>query len=200
MVFWGANVAQGPYAVPGSYSVRVTADGQTATKPFKLAEDSWSKATQADLQAQFDLDEQVAKRESEANQAVIDVRKLRDQVNDRVAKTESAELRASGQALVAKLTEIEETIYQTKSHASEDPLNFPIKINNRMGHLMGVIEGSDAKPTDQTYAVFKKLSAELDAVLANFKNVQSADLAAFNKQLTSGNLQPVSLTGGAESH
>jgi len=50
--------------VPGSYSVRVTADGQTATKPFKLAEDSWSKATQADLQAQFDLDEQVAKREA----------------------------------------------------------------------------------------------------------------------------------------
>jgi len=200
MVFWGANVAQGPYAVPGSYSVRVTANGQAVTKPFKLAEDSWSKATQADLQAQFDLDERVAKRESEANQAVIDVRKLRDQVNDRVGKTEAAELRASGQALVAKLTDIEETIYQTKSHASEDPLNFPIKINNRMGHLMGVIEGDDAKPTDQTYAVFKKLSAEFDAVLVNFKNVQSTDLAAFNKQLASGNMQPVSLTGGAESH
>jgi len=70
----------------------------------------------------------------------------RDQVNDRVAKTESAELRASGQALVAKLTEIEETIYQTKSHASEDPLNFPIKINNRMAPD-GRDRGSDAKPT-----------------------------------------------------
>jgi hypothetical protein len=63
-----------------------------------------------------------------------------------------------------------------------------------------VIEGDDAKPTDQTYAVFKQLSAELDVVLASFKNVQSADLAAFNKQLASGNLQPVSLTDSAKSH
>ena len=108
-------------------------------------------------------------------------------------------MRASGQALVTKLTEIEETIYQTKSHASEDPLNFPIKINNRMGHLLGVIEGDDAKPTDQTYAVFRQLSAELDKVLAQFKALQNNEVAAFNKLLAAANLQPVALGGGAET-
>jgi len=194
MVLWGANIARGPYAVPGTYSVRVMADGKSVTKPFRLTEDGWSKATQADLQAQFDLDERVIKRESEANQAVIDVGKLRDQVNDRVGKTESADVRASGQALVTKLTDIEETIYQTKSHASEDPLNFPIKINNRMGHLLGVIEGDDAKPTDQTYAVFRQLSAELDKVLLQFKDLQNGELAAFNKQLAGANLTPVAIS------
>ncbi len=112
------------------------------------------------------------------------------------AKTESTDLRASGQALVTKLTEIEETIYQTKSHASEDPLNFPIKINNRMGHLLGVIEGDDAKPTDQTYAVFRQLSADLDKVSLQFKELQNDEVAAFNKLLAGGNCSRWQLAAG----
>jgi len=180
MVLWGANISSGPEAVPGAYSARITADGVAQTVPFRVLANPHSSATQADLQAEFDLDQKVVAAESRANQAVIDVRALRDQVRQRLASNPA--LADQGNALIAQLTDIEETIYQPKSHASEDPLNFPIKLNNRIGHLMGVIEGSyDARPTDQTYAVFDDLSKELDAVLARFEALKSGPLAAFNR-------------------
>jgi hypothetical protein len=192
MVLWGANISQGPTAVPGAYSARIDADGQSQTVGFHVLPNPHSTASPADLQAEFDLDEQVVKAESQANQAVIDVRALRSQVEDRMKSQPS--LHDDGAALVQQLTDIEETIYQPKSHASEDPLNFPIKLNNRIGHLMGVIEGGyDARPTDQTYAVFKDLQAELEKVLARFDTVKSGALAAFNQKLAAAGAAPVGL-------
>src|SRR6185437_1749330 len=184
MVLWGANVTSGPVAVPGRYSARITADGATQTVPVEVTANPHSSATQADLQAEFDLGQKVIAAESRANQAVIDVRALRS----RLQKSQP------GSPYIAQLTEIEETIYQPRSHASEDPLNFPIKLNNRIGHLMGVIDGSyDARPTDQTYAVFADLSRELDAVLAKFEGVRSGALAAFNQKLAAAGQPAVAL-------
>lgn len=195
LVFWGANVGEGPIAVPGTYSVRLTVDGVSQTAPFRIVEDPRQSATQADLQAEFDLAMRVRDAVSRANQAVIDVRALRDQVNARLALPGAAAIKTSGDALVQRLTGMEETIYQTKSHASEDPLNFPIKINNRIAHLMSVIQGGqDARPTDQTYAVFTTLSAELDTDLAGLKTIETVDVANFNRALSSANMQPITLT------
>ncbi|HUX68217.1 MAG TPA: hypothetical protein VMV31_12080 [Terriglobales bacterium] len=194
MVLWGANITNGPLAVPGSYAARLTVDGATQSVPFQVLANPHSPATAADLQAQFDLDQKVVAAESRANQAVIDARALRAQVRERLAKTQDAALRSAGQALAGQLTAIVDTIYQTKSHAVEDPLNFPIKLNNRIGHLMGVIEGSyDARPTDQTYTIFQQLSAELDQVLARFRGIQSGALASFNQQLAAAGQPAVSL-------
>ncbi len=192
IILWGASVEEGPLAMPGSYAVRVTANGDSETQPFHIAEDPRSTVSQADLQAQFDLAMQVRDEVSAADQAVIDVRKIRDQVNDRLAKTQAAEVHSAGDTLNKKLTDVEEAIYQVKNRSGQDPLNFPIKLNDKIGHLLDVIEGwQDARPTDQTYTVFKQLSAELDVQLAKLKRAASADLAAFNKQLAANNLQSV---------
>jgi hypothetical protein len=161
---------------------------------FHITEDPRVTVSQADLQASFDLSKQVLDRAGQANQSVIDVRKLRDQINDRLKKTEAAQIHSAGDALRAKLTEVEEAVYQVRNRSGQDPLNFPIKLNNKIGHLLEVIEGGqDAKPTDQTYAAFKELSAELEVQLAKLKLALATDLPAFNKQLTDANLQPVSL-------
>ncbi|HET9399834.1 MAG TPA: hypothetical protein VFO34_02700, partial [Candidatus Acidoferrales bacterium] len=193
MILWGANVEEGPLAAPGDYKVRVTAGGQTETQPFRVVMDPRTSVTPADLQAEFTLAMQVRDRVTAANQAVIDARKIRDQVNDRIAKLQNAELRSSGESLNRKLTDVEEAIYQVKNRSGQDPLNFAIKLNNRIGHLMGVIEEGDYKPTDQAYAAFNELSKELDVQLAKLKQAMTGDVPAFNKQLMAANLQPVSL-------
>jgi len=93
---------------------------------------------------------------------------------------------------------VEEAVYQVRNRSGQDPLNFPIKLNNKIGHLLEVIEGGqDAKPTDQTYAAFKELSAELDVQLAKLKTAIATDLPAFNKQIAAANLQPVMLEAAA---
>jgi photosystem II stability/assembly factor-like uncharacterized protein len=194
MVLWSASVNEGPLAVPGQYQVRVTASGTTQTQSFHVTEDPRMTVSQADLQASFDLSKQVLDRVGHANQAVIDARKLREQINDRLKKTDAAQIHSAGDALKAKLTEVEEAIYQVRNRSGQDPLNFPIKLNNKIGHLLEVIEGGqDAKPTDQSYAAFKELSAELETQLAKLKSALTTNLPAFNKQLTDASLQPVSL-------
>jgi photosystem II stability/assembly factor-like uncharacterized protein len=198
MVLWSASVNEGPFAVPGAYQVRVTANGVTQTQTFHITEDPRVTVSQADLQASFDLSQQVLDKVGHANQAVIDVRKLRDQLNDRLKKTDAAQIHSAGDALRAKLTEVEEAVYQVRNRSGQDPLNFPIKLNNKIGHLLEVIEGGqDAKPTDQTYAAFKELSSELDTQLAKLKSTLTTDLAAFNAQLAAANLQPVTLEASA---
>jgi len=172
----------------------VTANGVMQTQTFHITEDPRVTVSQADLQASFDLAKQVLDKVGQANQAVIDVRKLRDQINDRLKKTDAAQIHSAGDALNAKLTEVEEAVYQVRNRSGQDPLNFPIKLNNKIGHLLEVIEGGqDAKPTDQTYAAFKELSAELDTQLAKLKSTLTTNLAAFNTQLAAANLQSVTL-------
>jgi hypothetical protein len=199
MVLWSANVNEGPLAVPGAYQVRVTANGETQTQSFHITEDPRVTISQADLQASFDLAKQVLDKVSQANQAVIDVRRLREQIADRLKKSDAAAIHSAGDALAAKLTGVEEAVYQVRNRSSQDPLNFPIKLNNKIGHLLEVIEGGqDAKPTDQIRAAFKELSGELDTQLANLKAALTTDLPAFNAQLAAVSLQPVSLGAAAK--
>ena len=56
---------------------------------------------------------------------------------------------------------IEENLYQVKNQSAQDPLNFPIKLNNKLAALMRVVESGDYKPTDGSYKVFAELKAEL---------------------------------------
>ncbi|HET9743053.1 MAG TPA: hypothetical protein VFQ00_09905 [Terriglobales bacterium] len=183
-IMWGARASQGPWAVPGRYQVRVTADGQTQTRQFEVGMDPRVNVSLADLQKQFDLAMKVRRKTSEADQAVITIRKVRDEINNRLKTSTAANTKESGAALIAKLTNVEEAIYQTRNRSGQDPLNFPIKLNNKIAHLMGVIEDADAPPTDQTYTAFEQLSRELDVQLATLHETLQTDLTAFNRTLS----------------
>jgi photosystem II stability/assembly factor-like uncharacterized protein len=200
LVMWGAQPQQGPLAVPGSYQARVTADGHAVTQPFTIVMDPRTKVTPAELQEQFNLAIKVRDRVSEANEAVVAVRRVREQVNDRIEKAKFAERDTSRtpvttalESLKMKLTGVEEAVYQVRNRSGQDPLNFPIKLNNKIAHLMGVIEGADARPTDQTHAAFSELSTELQAQLDKLNEALSQDLSATNKMLLAKKIQPISM-------
>ncbi len=193
MILWSA-AGQGPMAVPGSCQVRLTADGKTLTQPFAIAKNPlYADVTQADLEAQFALAMQIRDKTSAANEAVIRIRAIRKQLDDRLkqAGNRAAKLTPAADALKTKLSAVEEEIYQVRNQSGQDPLNFPIKLNNRLAALRRSVETGDARPTDASYAVFKELSAELSAQLARLADVERTDLAAFNKRLAAAKLQPV---------
>ena len=99
--------------------------------------------------------------------------------------------------LKGKLTGVEEAVYQVKNRSGQDPLNFPIKLNNKIAHLSGVIESADAKPTDQIYAAFKELSGELQVELDKLDETLRKDLPAANKLLAGKKIAPVPVDDGA---
>ena len=191
MIFWSAST-RGPGAPPGRYQVRLTAGGTTQTQDFEIRRNTAVKTvTDADLQAQFALAKQISERVSQANGAVIRIRELKQQITDRTAKSQGDSIKAAGQALTDKLTEVEGEIYQHRLRSGQDPLNYPIRLNNKLAALQGVVESGDYRPTDQSYAVFKELSARLDKELARLETLVKTDVAAFNTALSATGLPPL---------
>ena len=192
MILWSAG-SQGPAAVPGTYQVRVTANGRTETRPLTIRmHPLYKDVTQADLEEQFRLAIQVRDKTSEANNAVIRIRAIRAQVDDRLGKTKNAKVASSGDGLKKKLSAVEEELYQVRNQSGQDPLNFPIKLNNRLASLRRSVETGDGKPTEGSYTVFKELSAATDEQLKRLEEMLQTELAAFNDLLKRQKLEPIS--------
>jgi photosystem II stability/assembly factor-like uncharacterized protein len=181
MILWGAST-QGPDAPPGQYTVRLTADGQTVTQPLVVKRNPMHEATDADLQKQFALAIQLRDKVSEANNAVIQIRDLKSQVADRLAKSSDAGLKTAGDKLTTDLSAVEGEIYQVKNQAGEDPLNFPIKVNNRLASLLSVVTSADGAPIGNAWPIFTELKADLKVQTDRLAKVLATDLPAFNAQ------------------
>ena len=192
LIMW-AGSTRGPVAPPGRYTVKLTApDGIAKTQEFVIRRNEAVKnVTDADLQAEFALAKQINDKVSVANDAVVRIRGIKDQIADRLKKTTDVRIKSAGDALTGKLTGIEGEIYQYRNRSSQDPLNFPIRLNNKLAALQGLVESADYRPTDQEYAVFKDLSSRLDAQLAALDLLLKTDLDPFNRLLTKRKLAPV---------
>ncbi|HSL20680.1 MAG TPA: hypothetical protein VK886_04030 [Vicinamibacterales bacterium] len=190
LIMWSASV-RGPMAPPAEYSVRLTVGSDTQTQAFRIVRHPLGTATDADLAEQFTLARQINQRVSDANTAVIRIRALKDQIKDRLGRTTDKKIAQAGTALSTKLTEIEGEVYQYRNQSSQDPLNFPIKLNNKLAALQGVVESGDARPTDQSHAVFKELSGRLDKELGRLDSALKTDVEAFNRLLRGRRLEPI---------
>jgi photosystem II stability/assembly factor-like uncharacterized protein len=191
MILWGGNV-QGPFAPPGTYQVRMTVNGVTQTQSFQVAKHPLhTNVTNADLQEQFDLVIRIRDKTSEANQAVIDIRRIKADVADRLSKSQDGRLKTAGDSLVAALSEVEGEIYQVKNQSGQDPLNFPIKVNNRLASLMSMINSGDGKPIGNAEPIFNALSGELKVLTDNLDRILQKELGAFNTEAARLKLEAV---------
>src|SRR5205807_10578981 len=94
-------------------------------------------------------------------------------------------------ALIEKITAVEEALYQTKNRASEDPVNYPIKLNNKLAHVLIVVQSSDNEPTQQSYMVYEELATRLNAELKKLEALTGTELTAFNKLIRDENVPAV---------
>lgn len=184
LIMWAGSVT-GPKAVPGNYQVKLTVGGKTMTESFEIKKDPRIATTQEDFAKQFDLLWKIRNKLDETHNAIIKIRDVRKQIED-VSKRVGAQANAkavvdSGKALNTKLTTIEEALYQTKNQSSQDPLNYPIRLNNKLAALGGSVGGSDNAPTEQALQVYADLSGRIDAELKKLDELLKAEVPAFNK-------------------
>ena len=192
MIIWSGRPQRGPKAPPGSYQIRMKAGGEEQTRPFRIVMDPNLKGiTEADLQEQFELASQIVQKTSAANEAVIRIREIRGQIDSARARLPAAEYEATIKPFLAKLAAIEEELYQVRNQSGQDPLNFPIKLNNRLASLRRSVETGDARPTDGAYKVFGELSAELDKHLGDLEAALQGGLPGVNAVLTKGGIEPI---------
>ena len=192
LIMWAANT-QGPVAIPGVYTVRMTVGGQTHSQKFTVVKDPRSTASQALLNDQFAFLIAVRDKTTQANDAVKRIRNLKRQLDDRTSKMPAAQrpaFKAKADALVAQVSAIEANIYQVKNQSGQDPLNYPIRLNNKIAALAGVAASTDARPTDQTREAFRILSGQLDGEL-NRLNAAMGSLASINADLKAAGIAEI---------
>ena len=189
LIMWAGSTT-GPRVSPGKYSVRLTVDGKTQTQSFEVKKDPRLETTPEEYAKQLSLSLQLRDKLSDTNGAVIRIRELRKQL-DEYTKRDSKKVADAAKALNQKLTAVEEELYQTKNRASEDPLNYPIKLNNKLAHVLGVVQSSDNQPTQQSYMVYEDLATQVNAELKKLDVLMGADLVAFNKLIRDENVPAV---------
>ena len=122
---------------------------------------------------------------------MIEIRSVREQIEERIAGDSIPALRDTVDDILRDLSAIEEELYQVQNQSAQDPLNFPIKLNNRLASLRRSVETGDAKPTDAAYEVFDELSGELDGHLAALDQLLSSELPGLNRLLLDENIEPI---------
>jgi hypothetical protein len=200
---WGGGT-DGPTALPGKYQVRLTVDGKTQTQPLEIVPDPRLKVTQEDLKKQFDLMQAILGKVTQVHEAVQQMRDVRGQINGlnkRLTQEKFSNAKAiadAGAALDKKMTTVEEALIQTKARSGQDVLNYPIRLNNLLVALGGVVNSADAAPTKQDYELFDDLSKQADEQLAKWNAIVKTDLSAFNSLVSQQQVPAVGVTPPAE--
>jgi hypothetical protein len=181
---WGGST-DGPEALPGKYQVRLTVNGKQYTAPLEIVPDPRLKVTQQDLEKQFDLLIKIRDRVTQAHDTINQIRDIRAQItalNKRLENQPQAKAVAeAGKQLDKKMTDVEEVLIQTKAKSGQDVLNYPIRLNNYLVALGGVVGSADSAPTQASYEVFDMLSKQLDEQLAKWRQILNTDVPAYNE-------------------
>lgn len=191
MIMWAAR-NRGPVVIPGFYQAQLTADGVKQTQPFEIRVDPRvGNVASAELERRLELASQIRERVSQANEAVLLIRGIKQQLAAISRQTTNGHILKDAHRLEARLSAIEGRIYQTRNQSRQDPLNFPIMLNNKLASLMGVVESAEAAPTEQSSAVFLQLSQQLGDELAQLSTLLDRDLKTLNQRLRQANLPVV---------
>ncbi len=195
LVLWGGGT-DGPRVPPGAYSARLTVgDDAPVTVPIQLKQDPRASASQADLDAQFQFLLTANRKLSEIHEQIERIREVRTQLKDlraRIGKDEKGKpIVDTAKELDKKMTAIEEALYQTKNRSSQDPLNFPIRLNDKLASVADSAAAGDFAPTAQQRAVYAELATQIDAELAKLKEVWEKDLPALNALVKSSEVAAV---------
>ena len=183
MILWWANL-DAPRAYPDTYKVRLNVNGKDEEQSFEIIPNPNSESTAADMKAQYEFISDVNETVDKAHKSIKNIRAINKQLKDFQEQYKdderTEELREKAKKLQDDFTAIEEALYQTKNRSGQDPLNFPIKLTNKLGHLNSLVGMGDFAPTEQDKAVKRELEQQINAELVKFDNLVSQEISTFN--------------------
>ncbi len=192
MILWWASL-NAPKAVPGTYKVLLTVEEESYSQDFNIVKNPNSESDITGMQQQFDFITDINKTIDKAHNSIKNIRTINSQLasfqeqykdDDRVK-----ELVEKAKKLSEDFSEIEKALYQTQNKSGQDPLNFPIKLTNKLGHLNSLVGMGDFPPTEQDIAVKNELTGQINSELDKFNALVSEEIKAFNKVFNSLNLE-----------
>ncbi len=193
MVMWAGNMS-GPRAIPGVYRVEVNYNDTIQSKTFTVLRDPRSTASDEDYQKYHQFASEVRDKITEAHEAIIEIRDIRTQlINYKERIKEDTLLKKEIEKIDSVMTKIEEALYQTKNKSGQDPLNFPIRLTNKLAYLNSILGNGEFPPTDQAYKVREELEGLIDKELEKFNTVKLEMIPSFNQMIREKNIDAIIL-------
>jgi photosystem II stability/assembly factor-like uncharacterized protein len=184
MILWAAGL-NGPKAIPGTYKVVLRVGKDKQEQNFEILKDPRSESTSDDFKKQFNFLIEIRDKVTEAHQAILDIRETRKQLTHlKSIWKDDAEMKSLIQRATdmdKEITKIENELYQTKNRSGQDPLNYPIKLTNKLAHVGSLTNRGDFPPTQQATQVRDELNKLINAELQKWEQIKSADMESFNK-------------------
>ena len=191
MILWWASL-EGPAAIPGNYKVSLKVNDKEQLQNFTILADPRAESTVEEMKKQFDFISDVNETIDKAHKSIKKIRNISKQLKSFQKQYEDDEkvkdLLEKAKSLEEKLSDIEKELYQTQNKSGQDPLNFPIKLTNKLGHLNALVGMGDFAPTEQDVAVKNELTQKIEKQLTAFNKLLDEEVAAFNNAFNSKNL------------
>ena len=192
IVYDGGDEPEGPWVLPGKYELRLTAGGKTLTQTVDVTLDPRLKVTEDDLQKQLELALKIRDKLDEANEIVRQIRDVNGQLEalrKRLANDPAAaSIIADAKTIQEKMSPIEDALVNKNIQSTEDSLNYPVRLNNKLSVLGDVVESADTVPTEQSYQLFEVLSKQTDAQAAAWSDLKGKDLSTLNDEMRKKNI------------
>lgn len=192
MIMWGASL-RGPRAIPGNYTVTLKKNGDQISKPLTIIPDPKMEGTIDDLKLQFDFMLETNEKISEAHLAIKEMRMLKEKMKPFADKSIDAELASKVKEIDSTLNVIENELYQTKNRSNQDPLNYPIKLTNKLGNVNSLVGYGDFRPTDQSIIVRDELVAKINEQLTQFYKIRDEQIPQLNQLIREKSIDVISV-------
>ena len=201
MILWWAST-DAPQAIPGDYQVVLKTDNETLKQSFTILANKNSETDLAGMQRQFAFITDVNETVDKAHKSIKNIRKIKSQLDafqKQYKDNENVkELVERAKTLSEQFSEIEKALYQTQNKSGQDPLNFPIKLTNKLAHLNSLVSMGNFPPTQQDIAVKNELTLQIDSELSKFDALVSQEISKFNADFNSKNLNYLFVENASE--
>ena len=183
MIMWSASL-NGAKAVPGKYQVRLSINNFLSQSSFEILKSPNSESSVNEMREQFNFVNQINKTISKAHQSIKKIRKtklkLTEFLNTFSDNKDAKSIIEKANFLIDSLSKVENMLYQTKNESRQDPLNFPIKLTNKLGHIANLVTMNDFPPTDQDKKLMVELTEKIDKEIEIFNKLMTNDVSEFN--------------------
>jgi photosystem II stability/assembly factor-like uncharacterized protein len=190
MVLWWASLS-GPKAVPGNYYVDLNVNGEVISKSFNILIDPRSESSVLNMQEQFNFITSINQTVDKSHKSIKKIRNIKNQLSKFIteySENDVKDLIDKASVLEGKLSAIEKELYQTQNRSGQDPLNFPIRLTNKLAHLNSLVSMGDFQPTLQDIQVKEFLVQEINKSLESFDVLMENEIVSFNTLFNSNNL------------
>jgi hypothetical protein len=198
-----------PLVAPGTYTVKLTAEGQTMNQRIVVIKDPNTPATVPDAIASSVLSYKIYVDTNRSVRLINQIEWSRKQLEDTrrvlVAKQAERSLLDATDALNNKYLEQEDqllhpTIAEGDEKSFRGPLGLYLKfiwLGAEVGTGGGDVAGnSDFAPTEPEKQVFAPLDGQLQAVEAAVKQIDQRELPAYNSTLEKGDISRITVVPG----